>query len=247
MSTALVVPEKSTIERAYELAITAPIADGTKEELEAIRAAMNSLLPVEELAMKRLRTRGEELAVALRRSQVEFPMMPMEPLGWRWKNGLPQLALLRVSDGPTFSIAASMGSSWWMQPDLPSELEGLYSDVGKLAQSYCVRPGSSRTYSFTFEGVIPGNVRETINEAHRSCKFQGIYMLCESPAEAWQVKQVKGLTRRQVARERIAAMNIDPLILGYSHGSLWVLDKFDLTTLEQYVLDEFSQKALLPG
>jgi hypothetical protein len=72
------------------------------------------------------------------------------------------------------------------------------------------------SFSFTFEGVIPAASRLKIAQALQSQRFQGIYMLVETPEKAWKVEHVRGLTRREAAAEFMA--NLDPLILGWGPG-----------------------------
>lgn len=250
MTTALAVRDQSVIEQAFALALPSPQVEGAIEELESLSQAYRTLLPVEETSKNKLEQRINELRQTVTRAEFPEDLLPMEPLSWRWKNGLPKMALLTIGYGATFTISAGRSGSRLssgVTPDLPWELESLYSDVVKLAESYCVRRDSRRSFSFTFEGVIPMSVRESIVKAQKSLRFEGLYMLVEAPEKAWKVESVKGISRAQAAREYLASIELDPLVLGYAQEALWVIDKFDLTTLEQYVLDEFSQKALTSG
>lgn len=248
MSTAIAVPDKGMVEQAFELALPVPsVGDSFHEELEGLIEARKTLLPVEAGATFRLTAKIDEMRTELRRSSYAEPQLPLDPLGWRWKNGLPKLVLLAVGSGPVFSIHASRGRFGTAHEitALPSLLARQYDDVCKLAVSHCVRRESSKTFSFTFDGVIPMPVRRRMSEAMASRRFENLYLLVEAPEKAWVVEQVKGISRRQEAQEW--ASQIDPLVLGWAEQSLWVIDKFDLTTLEEYVVDEFTQKALPSG
>lgn len=249
MSTQLTV-RKSLIDKAFALTVASPKIEGVQEELNALRGTRDTLLPVEERARLKITERIDELHQTLVRGGFTEPMMPMEPLTWRWKSGLPKLALLSLA-GSSFNITAQRNNAnrlgWTINPRLPEPLWLPYRDVAKLAESFCIRRNSLRSFTFTFDGVIPSETRVKIAEALASRRFEGLYMLVETPDTSWKVETKKGLSRWHEFRERFANINIDPLILGYAQEALWVVDKFDLTTLEQYVLDEFSQKALLPG
>lgn len=249
MNTELAIPEKSLIEHAFDLALPSPtVEQSSVDRLDDLIRARKSLLPVEDVSRKKLSGTIEQLDSEIRRSNYSEPLMPLDPLSWRWKNGLPKLAILPLDQGGVFSIVAkrtTTGIHSNINQDLPWQIAERYDDVLKLAQSHCVRRGSSHEFSYTFDGVIPLNVRSSIVEAQVSHRFQGLYMLVETPEKAWKVTSVKGISRRQQFQEWQA--NIDPLILGWAENSLWVIDKFDLTTLEDYVLTEFSSQKALPS
>jgi hypothetical protein len=128
MTTALAVPEKGLIDQVFELALAVPSVDeSVREEMESLRAARRTLLPVEAVAAAKMDEQISSLASTLRRSTYAEPQLPLEPLGWRWKNGLPKMALLDIGRSATFTITASrkMRSqggtvSFGIEPNLPS-------------------------------------------------------------------------------------------------------------------------------
>jgi hypothetical protein len=89
--------------------------------------------------------------------------------------------------------------------------------------------------SYLWQGVIPTEARAKIREAEALGVFDGIYLLAETDRSEWNVR-----TRiRPFERPRL---QFDPLVVGYKDNQLWLITKFDPTTVEKYVAEEFSER-----
>lgn len=73
-----------------------------------------------------------------------------------------------------------------------------------------------------FSGILPDRVREHILNVKD--KFYKIYIVAEVPK--WSVKRI----------------NIDPLVVGRWGPNFWLIDKFDLTPAEKWVLDNYLER-----
>ena len=237
----------STMDQAMELTTVETVAG--EEHLHALLEMQKALLPIEEHAKADLQERIKSAHQDVHQQKIGFPRMSLEPLKWRHKNGLPMLVLMSLnSPNVTFS--------GWYQHDMehdginieyPTMIHNCYQDVLDKAKSYCWRNGARVEYSFTFEGLIPDSARVSIAEAIKSGKFDSMWLLVDAPEEAWGTKRKKPISRREVVKEKIKSIELDPVVIGKAHEAFYVIDRFDLTTVEQYVVDEFSQLALPPG
>lgn len=242
-----IVPVKSTMDQAMELITVETSAK--KEHLDVLLEMERALLPIEKNAKESLQERIEEARKDVHQRAIGYPRLSLEPLKWRHKNGLPKLVLMSLNF-PSISFIGSYSHGQeheTMNVEYPARVRECYNDVFSLAKSYCWRNGAKMQYTFHFDGMIPDSARVSIAEAIKSGKFDSIWLLVESPEEAWETRRTKPITRRQVLKEKIASIELDPVVIGEAHGALYVIDRFDLTTVEQYVVDEFSQLALPPG
>lgn len=242
----IAVRERTVLDEAMSLATLDN--SYSKEHLNALLSVHKAMLPIESKAIDDLNERILNARQDVHQEQVGLPKLSFEPLAWRHQSGLPKIVPMDLRI-PTFSIGASRGDSRttcsYVNPNLPALLRECFRDVAEMAERYCYRRRSSMEYTFEFTGMIPDSTRLKISEA--TTRFDWIYLLVETPDTAWKVKRTKGITRRQEIREALANISIDPIVVGYKHDALWVIDKFDLTSVEQYVLDEFSQLALPSG
>lgn len=172
----------------------------------------------------------------------------LDPAVLRWRHrraigGLPvpQLALISMVQYPSSSMLFKIDENGARSLNSASStLGGYYGDVtGAFRRRDSVR---SESLSWTFHGVIPEKTRDLIyNERGR---FEDIYLLAEAPLETWVHVQNRK-TRRELAKERwdrLAAL--DPIVLGFGAKKLWVIDVFDPTPVEQYLLSEFTTKQI---
>lgn len=260
------VPTRTTIDEVIDLGQTHRAGKGLEEEQESLRKARSVMLPVEKKAADKLDKRLSELKTLLQQKEMHGQThLPLDPLKWRWPNGLPKLAPVPLSS-PMFTISASRSRNGTFGTAigeyLPAEVTQCYHDVQKKVSDECFRNGSACSVSFEFDGVIPPATRIAIGEAIQSKRFESIFMLVEVPENAWVVRKDKGINPFRhlmyALQDKSSAFadtirdkwedvkNIDPVVVGWYADKMWVIDRFDVTTLEQYVLDEFGQRALLP-
>jgi hypothetical protein len=240
---------RSVIAEAYQLAVPAQDTSGMQEELDALLATEKHLLPMEERAKARLKERVTQLDLAIRQATFTEKLIPLEVLGWRWPSGLPKVAPLSLGL-PGFNITAR-NDEWGarsvsLSPTLPEKMAAMYADVMKAAESRCVRAESMWSCTYTFDGMIPMHARKAAVAAQESKRYEQLFMLVETPEKAWKIEKKRGLFFGRT-RKFLASVAADPIIVGWAAEAMWVIEKFDLTTLEQYIADEFSQPALPPG
>lgn len=243
----LVKRERTVLDEAMDYA-THEIRHG-KEHLERLLSLERAMLPIEKEATGKIRERILEARQDVEQTRIGLPKLSFEPLSWRHSSGLPKIVPMSLQDSG-FMIWASRSeygslASGIEPPGLPNLVRDCFADVLKLAESYCGRQRSKMSYTFEFDGMIPDSTRLKIAEAVHS--FDKIFLLVETPDTAWKIERTKGITRRRAVREALAAAALDPIVVGYKLDTFWVIDKFDLTNVEQYVLDEFSRLALPAG
>lgn len=195
-----------------------------------------------------------EIAVELKRIEfhskmVGFKSLPLDVLSWRHKEALtstypdfgngwgsgkpttirlqpPKLALFLK--GPKVVLAINNVRAPDVTP-YPREIQAMYRDIwDEMFQHNQINP-ILRT---DFQGVIPEEVREIISSPpKKELRWDSEPMLlAEAPLESWQLgidPAPRGL--------------YDPLVVRLGGGRLWILGQFDPTSMEQYLLDEFSQ------
>jgi len=89
------------------------------------------------------------------------------------------------------------------------------------------------TWRARWSGLLPPEIKDQIHK-HSKTFDDKLYLLAEPTS--WEFKEEKmPKPPRPVYK--------DPLLVGYAHGSLWLIDQFDVTPLERYVVSEFSTKA----
>lgn len=232
--------------------------DLSEIEAEAVELKRRSevLMPVEAAAGELIHTRmlelQEESTRAVIADKTGFKILSKEVLTWRQDYTyrpkekfrqvtlrIPRLALIGTEwNSPMLSIATSNGRySGGTVQWLPVELQPYYANVSNELQWLQQRIKREPVLSFSYTGVIPDETREKIQEASKIPSFRSnIYLLCDAPAEQWKLDTTP------------IPQPPDPIVVGFAGGSLWVIDVFDPTPIEQYVSLEFStQPALMPG
>lgn len=227
----------TALERA---AATATMIDATKERraklsenLVSLSQMRESLLPVEGGARGRI---DQEISGA--ETEIEcidfaaktgLPRLSLEPLSWRNRKGFPILAPFGVTKAEIIiKTDFSMDSSYVRRRTTkftPAHGEVLYrrvySDVIAKMNEKVRESGDSVTLSARFEGVIPNETREKIQQ----WPAQEVFLVTEVPD--WRF-------------EKVRAPRVDPLVCLWRHDALWLLDKFDTTPIEEYIAREFT-------
>lgn len=94
--------------------------------------------------------------------------------------------------------------------------------LGVLGVNY-TDPEKVLTITSHYTGVIPDSVRKKIENVKSD--FKSIHILTEVPE--WKI-------------EKISNPITDPLVIGFADNSLFLIDSFDTTRIEDYVKDEFA-------
>lgn len=127
----------------------------------------------------------------------------------------------------TSAVLAILGYS--LRAILPEAITELYATiaVGILSVGVFLLIDAFPVLQITasFEGIIPAETKQRIKKAEEAGVFGGIYILAE--VEKWDIK-------------KIVAPILDPLVVGLAHDTLYLIDTFDTTRLEEYVKQEFA-------
>lgn len=244
----------TAVERALELTTTVKPREkaAIEHELGKVNKEKGNLLHVEQEARQALDAHAtalrDELTVLTTFGRAEpLPMLSQEVLTWRhghWLRGIPvpQLALISLMATPQPSMQFHCNEYKVRKLSSSAHFSYLYRDVMERMG------GSDRTreesLTWHFKGVIPASTKVKIRQARS--QFTDIYLLAEAPLHTWTHKRNQE-SRVARARRRIAEMNLDPIVLGYAANRLWVIDVFDPTPTETYILNEFTTKALPPA
>jgi hypothetical protein len=147
----------------------------------------------------------------------------------------PVFALLGLTE-PEIKLRATMDPSviWLHGPySVRSQIREQYTALARDLHRVSGRFGRRAMLTYRFRGAIPDETRAKIRSVHRS--FEQVYLLAETTPESWRLERV-GKSFRQQVRD----LWDDPLVVGYAAGTLWLIDSFDPTPLEQYVASEFT-------
>lgn len=210
------------VEAAAERAIARPsIKD---EELASRRKVLSdakgSMLGVERDAINKLTQKLLELdALYINR---HYPSLDLSFLKWTKKDGNPVFAVFSL-DNPVCELV--MGASFVASRRPPSVV-----DIPIIADQYreFLRREADKLPMFaakwltaTFSGVIPSETKTKIKTAKNLEVFEHIVIIAEAK---WDVRIEIG----------------DPLIVGIKANNAWLIDKFDLSPIENIVASEFT-------
>lgn len=202
-------------------------------QIKSLVAQKSKLLPVEAWAIKEIDKRIEVLFVAKKASEATvqgYKKLSLEPLEWRDGKGYPVLAIFPVMEEPMMAFLAEQFHTYSppilrIVPNLPHKLANCYKDLHKvlIKKDGVTDFWQTTSLRMPFEGVIPDSVREKI--ASVASKFEALYLITEA---LWTERD-----QQMVVRDR------DPLLVGWSGYDLFLIDKFDVTPLEEYYAQEF--------
>lgn len=217
-------------------------------EAASLKQKHERLLPVEAEARQRIRGVMKDLELEAQRSKFSqvkgLSTIPWEVLSWRryktlgFREGaipVPVFAMIDITDtNAKMNFTSYSGNDVTMH--LPTEARRQYKDVIEALEiasnpKLWWRRSQKLSINYTHGGVMPIEIRDKIGGLRGA--FENIYLLCETQPEHWQVKQ---------QREPIT---IDPLVVGYKHDCLWVIDVYDPTPTELYVSLEFVERPML--
>jgi hypothetical protein len=180
-------------------------------------------------------------------------IIDQEVLKWRTAEGWPSLALFDIYQ-PMATISIENWFIWEKDsahrrridvPDrrsvpCPDELASLYHDVifhmVDVVEEECskrknpLRAGDriNAQLTCTFGGIIPAKDKVAIKDADKY--FNKVYILAETPN--WDLKY-----QRIPAPAILARTRVDPIAVGWDGKNLHVITSFDLTTIEQAILE----------
>lgn len=223
---------------AFARGVSPSEVDAMRQRLEEVTRIQEAprppltFLPIEQMAKRDLQKHLDHLADEGQRLKRQIPFvskykqLSLEPLSWRDHKGLPRLVVFRL-DSPDFVLEGRSyqqnRTDWWsgdiQHPQLPKPIYDCYSDVCTVMMRRAKRLLAGRYGTITltchFAGLIPIEVKQKINKARE-----------DFGDEIFIIGEVKGW------KEEVHA-DPDPLVVGWDGGSLWLIDMFDVTSIEQ--------------
>lgn len=245
----------TAVERALELTSTVKPREkaAVEHELAKVNREKSNLLHVEQEARQALEAHAtalqDELTVLTTFGRADpLPMLAQEVLTWRHGKYLrgvpvPQLALISLVASPQPSMEFHANEYGERKLASTHHFSHLYRDVfDEMKKSDRTR---EEWLTWRFRGVIPASTKVKIRQARS--QFTDVYLLAEAPLHTWTHRRNQE-SRAARARRRMAEIAAyDPIVLGYAANRLWVIDVFDPTPTETYILNEFTTKALPPA
>ncbi len=165
-----------------------------------------------------------------------YPVLSAEPLTWRDSDGWPKLVIMALNRPGYVEIwgendydsskrwgyaPLSRGSDEGFEKDI---ISACYQDVGVKLYTMASRRTKSFIKMELGNLLLPEKTRRKIAQAQPIFGDQ-LYIIVE--AKDWKLDEVR-------------LPKPDPLIVGYRKGALYLIDAFDLTSLEKIVAVEFT-------
>jgi hypothetical protein len=176
---------------------------------------------------RQLGRRRDELDMLTKTELRGCPLIHLEePLSWRTRDGFPALAPFSLeSDTFQFCIRRDDESGKWkkeIMPEkvIPAALKKHYADVFSVLKKKRGDDGITATAKLSC--LIPQEIKARITEVRKY--FTHIFLVAE--ALEWSLKPVPRPRRRTG----------DPLVVGYDGHQYRLIGAFDMTSLEQAVL-----------
>jgi len=241
-----------------------------QEQLEKTKLELASAMPAEGKDVEEVIRQHVELLECFVKNptfEERYQCLSMKVLKWRNDNGFPRLVPFLLSD-PRFSIGKTWNTTHHRNPhevigsllELPEPMRDLYDDVLDLD---LFKKGSSKEISVDqynnvqvgitakFNGVIPQWVRDEISSA--APDFQATTKKHRWAEDHWWRPWDRGVAYGHtdthiflitevsdwVVNKEVIPY-VDPLVVGYKGGYLWLICSFDETPLEEYARLEFS-------
>src|SRR3989339_1013496 len=192
--------------------------------------------------------------VELRRAEKHFEMalagypQVIDPsfVSWRRPDGLPSFIVLSL-DSQDFSLSVTpdeSGDTFSTRPYLHPQLAVQYLPVADYLLDMARKGRQAISISAHFSGNIPLSTNLKVKRAEKSRLFKpgGLVLVSEAP-EVWEVRKTA----------IIQPVPADPLIIGcvvVGKGipdQFYLIDKFNLTTLEEAALRSHALDPFYPG
>lgn len=153
---------------------------------------------------------------------------------WRDKQGFPKIVLFSTHS-PKFSMEARSSSkhihfNCWVPP----RIEKLYEDVAEMLRAKANQRRWFRdkivTLKCSYSGVIPEETRQNIQRAKKVFEnyHQCLFILAEGVNFSIEEEEVP------------IPVTGDPLVVGWDGADLWLIDRFDLSSIERLIATEFT-------
>lgn len=203
-----------------------------------------------------LRGRWNVLSLQQRLKQEGFLRLSLEPFRWRDEEGWPRLALYSLNSP---AMRFSSGGRWYprtfwrrewvpyqqvrVRPNLPAPIQESFVDVVDKIAGLSSQKKANVSLFTEFTGVIPQRTKEKIKQAQALRIFNGnLFLLAEVGTWTLSIEEA-AKPRRELGiplGDLLDLFLLDPLLVGFAVSSLWVIDVFDPTPIEDYIANEFT-------
>lgn len=228
-----------------EVRLAALVGDLTTRSARLVPAEAEATREV----AQRLRIAQRDLARAgLASKYSTAKVLSLEPLTWtnsisrrRHNIAVPKLALLPLHES---KVAIKSPQYWngnfhvqWRgeHTAYPGIINAIYHPISEGLQK-AQRSHEKLWLEWEFKHAIPDSVKMLIADVAPTRDFECIYLLCDAPVEEWKLESIQ---------EPKPPVLVDPLLVGWACESLWLLDAFDPTPLEEYIASEFAVRPQL--
>lgn len=221
----------------------------TQEKYRALGEREDALFPLEkEYATPLIQEQKSELSQKLSKlhnakMQIpyqQFKQLPLDPLKWRDRSGRPKL----IPFSP-FHDEFEFIANWDFNkvitaivPGLPDTMEECYKDVVKRLKNKAEKEDLQISWKPHWTGMLPERIKERLAEVSSRGLFRKDYLFILAEPSYWDIDEKVATKPLPVDR--------DPLLIGYNYdcekekAQLWLIDQFDVTPLEHYVVSEFA-------
>lgn len=164
--------------------------------------------------------------------------LSLEPLRWLNKKGRPKLVVMTL-DSPRFQLSADLfryvGQIKWnaelkLAPKLPKLLCECYDKALKNLESEAKKRKKSLYLETGYTGLIPDEVCARIQEA-KQYFGDNIFIIAEAKNWSLTVEEPRTLSNPSDG---------DPIAVGFDGNALWIIDIFDLSSIERFAVSEFN-------
>lgn len=208
------------------------------KKLEALSSKRGTLLPLEGAAISAIDDEIEDLdekrrALVDRQSQLPYPKMSLEPLTWRNRQHYPRVVLFSPYM-PHWQLIVGRNhdgrDAFQTSPEYNDTIRDLYDDVVRRLLNQ-IDTGTRATLTAQWEGVIPNNIKNQIAAVRQQVGEKNVFILAEPTNYTLSFKEIP---------KPVRVPNPDPLVVVWHGGSLYLVDKFDVTPVEHYIASEFA-------
>ena len=117
------------------------------------------------------------------------------------------------------NIANSNGTQYYFANIKRDQLVDFLREKGKYENKYV------RLISY-FNALIPQETKTKIKKARWDFSTYNLFFISETKPEEWNIEE--------------GIKTMDPLVIGVKDDKCYLIDKFDTTPLEEYVIQEFT-------
>lgn len=198
-------------------------ADFLREELDRIKAEHATTLPIEDDLRAQLNRRINALDIAL--ACVDLPRTYMQLdlsfLRWDWgRRKYPRFAVFRTSGHALCALELSR-HPFSGAPRVHGAPDFYCQAHEDLPRQWLGRGDNTVTLRCHFTGALPVGTRDRIKRATGLFNNE-VFIVQDTHWKDWKAEKIRAPR--------------DPLVFGMKSGCAWLIDQFDVTPVEDYIL-----------